>query len=135
MGDLTSRTPKVLLPVFGKSLILYPIEALIRAGISEIAIIVGHLGDEVEKVLREHSVTGVTFHYVRNPDHGGGNAISVSAGGDWAAGEPFILCMGDHIMRRDYVSRFMEGACVQETLGSISALALIISWKKRPKSR
>ena len=43
MGELTSIIPKVLLTVLGKPLISYPIEALVRAGIREIAIVVGHL--------------------------------------------------------------------------------------------
>lgn len=117
MGELTSIIPKVLLTAQGKPLILYPIEALVRAGIREIAIVVGHLGDKVETTLCQNPIYDVSLWYIFNPDHRGGNAISVEVAGDWAAGEPFVLCMGDHIMHRDYVCRFLDRASRRETLG------------------
>ena len=113
-GELTSSIPKVLLPVLGKPLVWYPIEALLRAGISEIAIVVGHLADKIETILVKSSVPEVSLQYIFNPHHQGGNALSVAAGGYWTAGEPFILCMGDHILHRDYVLRFLEAACTRQ---------------------
>ena len=117
LGELTLRIPKVLLAVLGKPLILYPIEALVRAGIRDIAIIVGHLGDKVETTLCRNPISDASLQYIINPDHQGGNAISVEVAGDWAAGEPFILCMGDHLMHREYVSRFLDKIPCRETLG------------------
>ena len=117
LGELTQRIPKVLLPVLGKPLILYPINSLVRAGIREIAIVIGYLADKIETSLRESSFPGVSLQYIFNPYHQGGNALSVAAGGYWAAGEPFVLCMGDHIMHGDYVSRFLDESPCQETLG------------------
>jgi len=117
MGKLTSRIPKVLLTVLGKPLIFYPIEALVRAGIREIAIVVGHLSDKVEKAVCGNPICDVSLQYIFNPHHQGGNAISVEVAGDWAAGEPFILCMGDHLLHPEYVSRFLNKAPCHETLG------------------
>jgi choline kinase len=117
MGELTSTIPKVLLTVLGKPLILYPIEALVRAGIREIGIVVGHLGDKVETTLSRNPIYDVSLRYIFNPDHRGGNAISVEVAGEWAAGEPFVLCMGDHLMHPEYVSRFLDKAPCQEALG------------------
>ncbi len=116
LGELTSRTPKVLLPVFGKPLILYSIQALVRAGITDIAVVVGHLGDRVVTFLHHNCIPGVRLQYITNSDYQYGNAISVEAAGCWVAGEPFVLCMGDHIMHQDYVSRFLDGVSGQETL-------------------
>ncbi len=117
MGEPTSRIPKVLLTVVGKPLVLYPIEALERAGIREIAIIIGHLGDKVEAALGRNPIYDVSLQYIFNPDYQGGNAISVEVAGDWAAGEPFVLCMGDHLIHREYVCRFLYKAPRRETLG------------------
>ena len=117
MGELTSRVPKVLLTVLGKPLILYPIEALARAGIREIAIVIGYLGDKVEAFLNNNPISGASLQCIRNPDHRGGSAISVEVAGEWAAGEPFVLCMGDHLMHREYIARFLDKAPYQETLG------------------
>jgi NDP-sugar pyrophosphorylase family protein len=48
LGYLTLTCPKVLLPVSEEApLISYPIEALAAAGISDIAIVVGYLGDKI----------------------------------------------------------------------------------------
>lgn len=117
LGELTSRIPKVLLRVLGKPLILYPIEALARAGIKEIAIVLGHLSDKVETTLRWNRISGVTLHYLLNPYYQGGNAVSVEVAGDWAGGEPFVLCMGDHIIHQDYISWFLSRAPCCEALG------------------
>lgn len=117
LNALTQITPKVLIPVLGKPLILYPIESLVSAGIKEIAVVIGHLGEKVKRFFHENPIPGVNLHYVHNMDHHGGNAISVKIGGEWAAGEPFVLCMGDHIIHRDFVSHFLGKAICQETLG------------------
>ncbi len=115
-GQLTSRTPKVLLRVLGKPLIRYSIEALVRAGITEIAIVVGHLGDRVVTFLHHNRIPGVRVEHIPNPDYRYGNAISVEAAGCWAGDEPFVLCMGDHIMHRDYIFRFLDAMPSRETL-------------------
>ena len=117
LSELTSRTPKVLLPVLGKPLILYPIEALIRAGIREIAVVIGYLGNKVEEFLYGNPLPEVSLCCIFNPYHQHGNAASVEAAADWVDGEPFVLCMGDHIMRQDYISRFLDKVSHQETLG------------------
>ncbi len=116
LGELTSRIPKVLLTVLGKPLILYPIEALVKAGIKEIAIVTGFLGHKVEAFLYSNSISEANIQFIYNPNHKGGNAISVEVAGDWTAGEPFILCMGDHIIPQDYISRFVNGTPCQEAL-------------------
>ena len=117
LGHLTSSTPKVLLPVLGRPLISYPLESMARAGIKDIAIVVGYLSERIESALCETSIPGVNLHYVLNRDHAGGNALSVVTAGRWVGSEPFILCMGDHIIDADRVSRFLERSSCRETLG------------------
>jgi 1L-myo-inositol 1-phosphate cytidylyltransferase / CDP-L-myo-inositol myo-inositolphosphotransferase len=116
LGEITSTIPKVLLLVLGKPLILYPIEALIRAGIRQIAVVIGYLGDKVEAFFYSNPISEVSVQFIFNPYHQCGNATSVEVAGDWVVGEPFLLCMGDHIMRQDYVLRFLNRSPCQETL-------------------
>jgi len=116
LGPLTVTCPKVLLPVNGRTLISYPIEALVAAGISEIAIVVGYLGDKVIEVLGKSSDFGVRLQYIFNPDYLGGNAISVDKVRDWAQGEPIVLCMGDHLIERTLVKRLLDRQTFHETL-------------------
>ena len=116
LGSLTITCPKVLLTVNDKALISYPIEVLAAAGISEIAIVVGYLGDKVIEVLGNGSNFGVRLQYIFNPDYLSGNAISVYKARDWAQGEPIVLCMGDHLIEPELVRRLLNRATFCDTL-------------------
>ncbi len=97
-----------MLPVNGKPLISYPIEALVAAEISEIAIVVGYLADKVLETLGDGSHFGVDLQYILNPDYFGGTAISVNKARGWTQGEPFILLMGDHLIERRVVKHLLD---------------------------
>ncbi len=117
LGHLTRAHPKVLLPVNDEApLISYPIEALVAAGISEIAIVVGYLGDKVVEALGNGSKFGARLEYISNSDYLGGNAISVHKARDWAQGEPVVLCMGDHLIEKELVKRLLDRQTFNETL-------------------
>jgi len=116
LAALTANCPKTLLPVRGKPLIYYPIKALAAAGITQIAIVVGYLASQVSAALSDGSHFGVRLEYVLNLEYQAGNAISVQKVRPWAAGEPFVLCMGDHIIEPDFVRRVMDRAPSAETL-------------------
>ena len=117
LGSLTAICPKVLLPVNGKEqLIRYPIEALAAVGVSDIAIVVGYLGDSVIEVLGNGDNFGVRLQYVYNSDYLGGNAISVYKAREWVQEEPVILCMGDHVIDGEIVKRLLDRQVFHETL-------------------
>ena len=116
LGSLTTIRPKVLLPVNDKILISYPIEALAAAGISEILIVVGYLADKVMELLGDGSNFGVRLRYIFNPDYRGGSAISVYMARDWAQGNPFVLCMGDHLIEATPVRYLLDKQTFNETL-------------------
>lgn len=63
MRPLTDVTPKPLLEVRGKPLIIYHIESLRRAGIKNIVINLAHLGDQIERKLGDGSSLGVSIEY------------------------------------------------------------------------
>ncbi len=113
---LTLACPKVLLPVNGAPIIRYPIEALVAAGIREILIVVGYLGDKVIEALGSGSNFGVRLRYISNPDYLGGNATSVHKARDWAQGDPIALCMGDHLIEKELVKRLLDRQTFNETL-------------------
>ncbi len=116
LGSLTITCPKVLLPINGTPLIRYSIEALVAAGISEIAIVVGYLGDEVIEALGNGSSLGARLQYISNLDYLGGTAISVYKARDWLQGDPVVLCMGDHIIEGKPVKCLLDRQVVNETL-------------------
>lgn len=65
MRPLTDHTPKPLLPVGGKPLILWHIEKLARAGFGRIVINHAHLGDQIEEILGDGEAFGVRLVYSR----------------------------------------------------------------------
>ncbi|MFC2034077.1 sugar phosphate nucleotidyltransferase [Chloroflexota bacterium] len=117
LGSLTDNCPKVLLPVNAQTpLISYPIEAMASAGITDIAVVVGHLRNKIIEALGDGSQFGVNLHYILNTDYLGGNAISVHKTKAWTQGEPVVLCMGDHLIEEKLVGRLMDLETVHETL-------------------
>ena len=116
MGSLTAICPKVLLLVNGEQLIGSPIEALVTAGVRDIAIVVGYLGDKLIETLSHGIDFGVRLQYIYNSDYLGGNAISVHKTREWAQGEPVVLCMGDHLIDGEIVKRLLDRPAFNETL-------------------
>ena len=71
MRPLTDTTPKPLLEVHGKALIVHHIENLKRSGFKEIVINVAHLGDKIIKTLGDGSKWGVKILYSDEQKVGG----------------------------------------------------------------
>jgi len=94
MRPLTDHTPKPLLPVAGKPLIVWHIERLARAGITNVVINHAHLGEQIETALGDGSPLGVTIHYsaeVSALETAGGIAYALPLLGE----HPFAVINGD----------------------------------------
>lgn len=68
MRPLSDVTPKPLLPVAGKPLIVWQIEALVRAGIRDIVINTAHLAQQVETALGDGIRYGARIRYSHEGD-------------------------------------------------------------------
>lgn len=94
MRPLTDHTPKPLLPCCGKPLIVYHIEALVAAGVTELVINHSYLGEQIEQVLGDGSQFGASIHYSAEAEPletAGGIIQALPLLGE----QPFILCNGD----------------------------------------
>jgi MurNAc alpha-1-phosphate uridylyltransferase len=94
MRPLTDSTPKPLLPVRGKPLIVHLIERLRRAGFVDIVINVAHLGAMIESVLGDGAALGVRIAYSREAEAletAGGIAAALPLLGE----SPFVVANGD----------------------------------------
>ncbi len=95
MRPLTDHIPKPLLVVGGKPLIMWHIERLVRAGITELVINHSHLGSNIEYSLGNGSSCGARIRY--SPEHpsaleaAGGIAHALHLLGK----EPFAVVNGD----------------------------------------
>ena len=113
LRPLTSDVPKSLVEVDGKSIITYPIDALVNAGISDISIVVGYKADEITDYLGK-LYPNMNFSY--NQDYDGDNALSVFAARSFVGDDPFVLAMGDHLISPSIVTTLLSDAVVNRTL-------------------
>ena len=95
MRPLTDHTPKPLLPVAGKPLIVWHIERLARAGFRELVINHAHLGEQIEALLGSGDAWGLRIAYSPEPpgalETAGGIANALPLLGD----TPFLVVNGD----------------------------------------
>ncbi len=94
MRPLTNHTPKPLLRVGGKALIVWQIERLRTAGFVDLVINHAHLGQQIEDYLGDGSALGVLIRYSREAqplETAGGIATARGLLGD----APFLVCNGD----------------------------------------
>jgi MurNAc alpha-1-phosphate uridylyltransferase len=95
MRPITDHTPKPLLPVAGKPLIVWHLERLARAGFRDIVINHAHLGDQIEALLGDGDAWGLRIQYSAEPqgalETAGGIANALPLLGD----APFLVVNGD----------------------------------------
>ncbi|MCA8869196.1 MAG: NTP transferase domain-containing protein [Rhodobacteraceae bacterium] len=93
MAPFGKDIPKPILPIGNKPLIEYQIETMKRLGISEIVILIGHLGYMITKVLGDGSRFGVKLHYVEQKSMLGiAHAVGYL---EPLLDRPFLLMLGD----------------------------------------
>ncbi len=120
----TDTTPKTLILLRGRPLIWYPLSAMVKAGITEIGVVVGHKAQEVMDGVMEWTPPGVRLEYVYNPEFNGGNAVSVRAARDFVGGDDFMLSMGDHIIEPSIAARVAGAPPHPAVLGVDSAASM-----------
>ncbi len=103
MRPLTDHTPKPLLKVGGKALIVWHIERLAQAGFKQIVINHAHLGQQIEDTLADGSQWGVQIQY--SPEQSaletaGGIANALHLLGD----APFLVVNGDVFTEIDFTT-------------------------------
>jgi len=95
MRPITDKIPKPLVPVAGKPLIAYHLEALARAGVRDVVINLAYRGSQVREALAEGGRYGVRIEYSdEGPqpiETGGGIFKALSLLGP----EPFLVVNGD----------------------------------------
>ncbi len=101
LKPLTEITNKSLLPVYDKPLILYPLQVLLDAGITDIAIVTGneHM-DQMAAFLGSGKRFGCTFHYcVQDQPKGIAQALGLTE--IFANGESVCAILGDNVFFDD----------------------------------
>ncbi|MEO6422544.1 MAG: N-acetylmuramate alpha-1-phosphate uridylyltransferase MurU [Candidatus Nitrotoga sp.] len=123
MRPLTDHTPKPLLQAGGKSLIVWHIEGMAKAGICDLVINHAHLGNKIEAALGDGSQFGISIRYsAENPvlETAGGIANALPLLGD----TPFAVINSDIYCDYDF-AQLPERAAVLESSGDSAHLVLV----------
>jgi glucose-1-phosphate thymidylyltransferase len=112
LRPLTYTRPKPLLPVANKPLILYAIENLRDAGITDIGLIVSEaVLDGIQPGSLE--IEGVKLSFIMQHEQRGiAHAVKQAEG--WLEGEDFVLYLGDNLFEtgvKRYVENFLQNPC------------------------
>lgn len=101
MRPLTDNLPKPLLKVGGKPLIVWHLEALRAASVTEVVINTAWQGQKLEKALGDGRAFGLNIHWSHEPD---GQPLETAGGIVQAlpllGHEPFLLVNGDIWLRK-----------------------------------
>lgn len=91
MGELTRETPKPLIELNGRPMLLHILDRIAAAGVSEVFIVTGYLADQLEAAARSHGIS-VTFQRQHEVN---GTAKAALLARDWVGNDSFLLTFGD----------------------------------------
>src|SRR5689334_21143555 len=90
---------KQLVPVANEPVLFYGIESLAAAGIEDIGIIIApETGGEIRSAAGDGSQFGVRIEYIEQ-DAPLGLAHAVLTAEEFLAGHPFVMYLGDNLLR------------------------------------
>lgn len=97
MLPLTLNTPKVLLEICGKPFLYYLLKNLEKAGVDDIAIIVGYKKEMIKEFVERY---GFNVRLIEQEEQKGtGHALGLARG--FAAGKHFLVVNGDNLWSAD----------------------------------
>ncbi|OGY49244.1 MAG: spore coat protein [Candidatus Buchananbacteria bacterium RIFCSPHIGHO2_02_FULL_39_17] len=101
LDPLTRVTNKHLLPIYDRPMIYYPIQTLVKAGITDIMIVSGkgHAGQFLE-LLQSGKELGAKFSYGVQ-EEAGGIAQALAVCQDFADNDKIVVMLGDNILQND----------------------------------
>lgn len=107
LRPLTFSRPKHLLPVAGKPILGWALEAIREAGIDEVALIVGHQAEAIRQYVGAGDSWGMSVSYIHQvAPLGIGHAVNLAR--EYVAGEPFLVYLGDNLFE-EAISSFVAG--------------------------
>ncbi len=97
MRPLTLRRPKPLVPVAGRPIIEHIIGGIVSAGVREVCLVVGYLGEQIVERLGDGRRVGARLSYVWQEEYGGTGAAVLTAA-EFIGEDRFVLGWSDIIV-------------------------------------
>ncbi|UCG53825.1 MAG: glucose-1-phosphate thymidylyltransferase [Candidatus Latescibacterota bacterium] len=118
LRPITFTSAKQLVPVANKPILFYGLEAVREAGIVDVGIVVGDTADEVRKAVGSGEQFGLKVDYIpQEAPLGLAHAVKIAK--DYMRDEPFVMYLGDNLLKngiRSFVSEFADGKCDAQIL-------------------
>ncbi len=113
---LTFATNKHLLPVYNKPMVFYPIETLVKAGVTDIMVVTGgpHSGHFLSILKNGHEL-GIKHLEYAYQENEGGIAEALSLTRDFVDGDSCVVILGDNTTDYDLgedIKTFEDGAMI-----------------------
>jgi 1L-myo-inositol 1-phosphate cytidylyltransferase len=100
---------KPLVPVAGRPLISYTIQALANAGITKINAVIGFEGERLRTAVTKLIPSNIETRFIENRDWEKKNGVSLLTAAKHVD-EPFLLTMSDHLFDTVILERLIESA-------------------------
>jgi glucose-1-phosphate thymidylyltransferase len=111
LRPITHTSAKQLVPVANRPVLFYGVDAMAKAGIEEIGIIIApETGEEIQSVVGDGSAFGVKITYILQ-DEPLGLAHAVLTAEPFLGDSPFVMYLGDNLLQGgidDLVAAFRE---------------------------
>jgi choline kinase len=109
LGRHTAELPKPLVPIAGRPIVEYTLDALAAAGVREAVVVTGYRESQVRAALGDGGEFGLRLSFVSNPRFHGGASLSLKTAREACGDESFLLVMSDHLLSEGLVRRLLEG--------------------------
>ena len=98
LRPITHTSAKQLIPIANKPILFYGLEAIARAGIKEVGLIVGDTAAEIRAAVGDGSAFGFKATYIpQEAPLGLAHAVKISR--DFMDGSPFLMFLGDNLLK------------------------------------
>ena len=115
LAPLTDHTQKSLLPVGGRAILAWMLEALHAVGVRRTVIVVGHCADQVA-ALAASAPPGMTVECLYNPDYRKGSSISLHCARDVIVRGSTLIMDADVVFPREFLRRLVGSAAANALL-------------------
>jgi choline kinase len=98
---------KPFVPLLGRPLISYALDALIRAEIKTVNFVVGYESERMIEQVKQLIPADLSVSFIENRDWQKQNGVSLLAAADRVS-KPFLLTMSDHLFDGDLIGRLLD---------------------------
>lgn len=98
LRPITHTSAKQLIPIANKPILFYGLEAIAKAGIKEVGIVVGDTAAEIRAAVGDGSAFGFKATYIpQSAPLGLAHAVKISR--DFMGTSPFLMFLGDNLLK------------------------------------